>query len=225
MPLFLALELLGRHVGRGRGLARFGRELRQALRRRREPRREIRDRALKSEAERIVLGLQGLELAVGEVLVPERRLGGGERRARLVEIEPVRVLRPSPSEAYKDEGENGPVQQAQCELRLHRRPSDHGRASPATCSLHHAPLLHEVGKVARSAGWGVESGGSLDKVLGDGRANRPGVLARATPHPPPATFPSKSWGRVASTAGREPGPTALLRQLRIHFASGKGLRA
>jgi hypothetical protein len=56
-------------------------------------------------------------------------------------------------------------------------------------------LLHEVGKVARSAGWGVESGGSLDKVLGDGRANRPGVLVRATPHPASGHLPQQKLGK------------------------------
>ena len=70
-------------------------------------------------------------------------------------------------------------------------------------------LLHEVGKVARSAGWGVESGGSLDKVLGDGRANRPGVLARATPHPASGHLPQQKLGkgrvqRPAVSLGRPP---------------------
>ena len=195
VPLFLALELLGRHVGRGRGLARFGRELRQALRRRGEPRREIRDHPLKSEAERIVLGFQGLEIGVGEILVLERRLGGGERRARLVEIERVRVLRPSPPERHEDEGENGPVQQAQCGLRLHRRPSDHGRASPATCPLHHA--------------FGV-----VPSPAPRGRIGAGAILPCA----------SARWRGTARSAV-ERAKLPLPRQLRIHFASGKGLRA
>ena len=64
---FSGLELLGRHVGRGRGSPALGVSSARRLRRR-EPRREIRDRALKGEAERIVLGLQVLEIAVGEFL-------------------------------------------------------------------------------------------------------------------------------------------------------------
>jgi hypothetical protein len=37
--------------------------------------------------------------------------------------------------------------------------------------------------------------GSLDKVLGDGRANRPGVLARATPHPASGHLPQQKLGK------------------------------
>ena len=60
MLLLLALELLGRDVGGGRGLARFGRQLGEALGRRREAGRERRDLSLKREGERIILPVQAL---------------------------------------------------------------------------------------------------------------------------------------------------------------------
>ena len=119
VPLFLALELLGRDVGCRRRLARFGRQLRQTLGGRGEPGREVGDRPLKRKRERIVLGSQGLQIGVGDVLVPERRFGGGERRAGLVEIERARVLRPGPPERHEDEGDDGPVNEAQGGRRLH----------------------------------------------------------------------------------------------------------
>ena len=99
VPLLLARELLGREVGRGLGFSRFGRELGQALRRRGEPRRQIGDRPLQGEAERIVLGAQALQVGVGEVLVPERRFDRRQGRARLIEIERMGVLRPRPARA------------------------------------------------------------------------------------------------------------------------------
>src|SRR5208337_1702062 len=54
------------------------------------------------------------------------------------------------------------------------------------------PLLHEVGKVARRAGWGMESSHGSSKVCGDGRAMRPASMQRAIPlrrfaPPSPAT--------------------------------------
>ena len=121
VPLLLALELLGRDVRRGRGLARFGREFLEALRRRREAGREVGDRALKRERERVALCAQALQIGVVEGLVPERRFSGGQRRPRLVEIEPVGFLRAGAPKAHEDEGENDPAQQAQCGRRLHRR--------------------------------------------------------------------------------------------------------
>ncbi len=44
-----------------------------------------------------------------------------------------------------------------------------------------APLLHEVGKVARSAGWGGESRNPSTKLGNDGRAMRP--LVQQVDHP------------------------------------------
>ena len=120
VPLLLALELLGRDVGGRRGLARFGRQLLEPLGGGGEPRRELRDRPLKGDAERVVPGLEGLQVGVGEVLVPQRRFGRGEGRARLVEIERMAVLRPGAPGPQEDEGENGPEngpRTAQCNWR------------------------------------------------------------------------------------------------------------
>ena len=121
VPRLLALELLGRDVGRRRRFARFGREFSEALRRRREAGRQVGDRPLQGEGERIVLSVQALQIVIGEVLVPERSFNGGERRAGLVEIERVGFLRASAPKAHEDEDEDDPMQQAQCGRRLHRK--------------------------------------------------------------------------------------------------------
>ena len=143
VPLFLALELLGRDVGGRRGLARFGRQLREPLGGGGEPRRELRDRPLKSDAERVVLGLEGLQIGVGEVLVPQRRFGRGEGRARLVEIE--RMARPAPRRARAPGGRRRkrprerprtPMQLAQGGRRLHRRQNGPEADSAARSLIH-----------------------------------------------------------------------------------------
>ena len=55
------------------------------------------------------------------------------------------------------------------------------------------PLLREAGKVARSAGWGVESRSGSLPARSDGRAIRLPSKQRATPHPAlRATFPSRA---------------------------------
>ena len=110
VPLLLALELLGRDVGRGRRLARFGRELGKALRRGRKAGRQGGDRPLKRKRQRVALAAQTLQIGVVEVLVPERSFNGGERRAGLVEIERVGFLRASAPKAHEDEDEDDPAQ-------------------------------------------------------------------------------------------------------------------
>ena len=121
VPLFLGVEFLGRDVRRGRGLTRFGREFSESLCRGREAGGQVGDRSLQGEGERIALSPQALQARVVEVLVPERRFSGGQRRARLVEVEPMGFLRPCAPKPHEDEGENDPMQQAQCGRRLHRR--------------------------------------------------------------------------------------------------------
>ena len=121
VPLLLFLEVLGGDVGRGRRLARFGRELVEALRRVREARRQRSDGALQREGERVALGAQGLQALVVEVFVPKRGFGRGQRRPRLVEVEPMGFLRGRAPKRREEQGENNPAQQAQCGCRLHTR--------------------------------------------------------------------------------------------------------
>ena len=148
VPLLLVLEILGGDVRRGRRLTRFGRELVEALRRVREARGQLGDRSLQREGERVALGAQGLQTRVVEVLVPKRRFSRGQRRPRLVEVEPMGLLRARAPKPREDQGENDPAQQAQCGRRLHCRldgprhdsaalplSSDHGRAAAATRTL------------------------------------------------------------------------------------------
>ena len=121
VPLLLVLEVLGGDVRRGRRLARFGRELVEALRRVREARRQLGDRPLQREGERVALGAQGLQARVVEVLVPKRGFSRGQRRPRLVEVEPMGLLRAGAPKRREEQGENNPAQQAQCGCRLHYR--------------------------------------------------------------------------------------------------------
>ena len=100
--------------------------------------------ALKSDAERVVPGLERLQIGVGEVLVPQRRFGRGEGRARLVEIERMGVLRPGAPGPQEDQGENGPengpkngpMQLAQGGGRLHRRQNGPEADSAARSLIH-----------------------------------------------------------------------------------------
>ena len=64
----------------------------------REARRQLGDRALQGEGERVALRSQGLQPGVVEVLVPKRRFSGGQRRPRLVEVEPMGLLRAGAAE-------------------------------------------------------------------------------------------------------------------------------
>ena len=96
--------------------------------------------SLKRKRQRIVLGPQGLQIGVGDVLVPERRFGGGERRAGLIEIERVRVLRPGPPERHENEGDDGPVNEAQGGRRLHLKAMIVPGADSAARSLIHPTM-------------------------------------------------------------------------------------
>jgi hypothetical protein len=85
-----------------------------------------------------------------------------------------------------------------------------------------APLLRESGeepalgldpRVARRAGWGVESRAGSRRACSDACANRLRSRQRATPHPAFGHLPQRSWGR---------GPPAV-RDVRMR--EGEGRRA
>ena len=75
----------------------------------------------KREGERVALGAQVLQARVVEILVPKRCFNRGQRRSRLVEVEPMGFLRARAAKRHEDKGENDPAQQAQCGCRLHCR--------------------------------------------------------------------------------------------------------
>ena len=93
MPLLLVLEVLGGDIRRGRrSLTSFGREFVETLDRSREARGQLSNRPLQCDSERVALGAQGLQLRVVEGLVPKGGFRCGQRRARLIEIEPMGLL-------------------------------------------------------------------------------------------------------------------------------------
>ena len=163
----LALELRARGVvggrsvlGRRRAVLGFRGELRQPLDRSREPRGHVGDRRLQGDAERVVLGAQALQVRVGQARAFERSVDRGERRARRVEIERMRVLRHGPAgrrsedkRRGEDKSENRPAQALQDRTKRHaerrtvdsrRRQapfaSEHGGAAAATRSPAKAPV-------------------------------------------------------------------------------------
>ena len=166
---------------------------------------------LKSDAERVVPGLERLQIGVGEVLVPQRRFGRGEGRARLVEIERMGVLRPGAPGPQEDQGENGPengpkngpVQLAQGGRRLHRRQNGPEADSAARSLIH-------------------------PTMAGPPRQLAPSTVLR-TVHSPRA---EAQWEESARrrrfhppTRGGGGEPRRGRRQDCVHSAPGKGLRA
>ena len=70
VPLLLGLEFLGRDVRRRRGSPDFGVSSVEALRRGREARRQVGDRPLQRDGERIALRAQALQIGVVEIARP-----------------------------------------------------------------------------------------------------------------------------------------------------------
>ena len=80
------------------------------------------------------------------------------------------------------------------------------------------PLLREAGKVAQSAGWGVESRNAALKARSAVCANLPASKRRAIPHPSgfAGHLPQQSWGRW------EPGRRELCMPERLSSPAPKG---
>ena len=162
---FSFVEILGGDVRRGRRFARFGGELLEALRRVGEARRQVGDRSLQGEGERVALGAQVLQARIVEVLVPKRCFNGGQRRSGLFEVEPMGLLRARAAKRHEDKGENNPAQQAQCGCRLHRRLDGPRHDSASVCHPTMAALRPQPGAVGEAFTLGEVRGCALGPAL------------------------------------------------------------
>ena len=100
MPLFLVVQILGGEVGRGRGLPRFRCELVEALRRIREARVSSAIAPWSWMASASLWVRRVCEPGIVDARVAKRGFSRGQRRPRLVKVEPMgspaRPARPRP---------------------------------------------------------------------------------------------------------------------------------
>ena len=148
----------------------------EALRRGRKAGRQGGDRPLQRQRERVGLRAQALQIGVIEIAAPDRGFSRGQRRARLIEIEPMGFLRAGAPEAHQDEDQNGPVQQAQCGRRLHRKvrrpPGDSAALPPFVIRPWPGRGGNRGGGAGRRSPWGKVRGCARAAALLKG-ARRP----------------------------------------------------